>query len=91
MEIRGILVATVTIYCGLYYLTTTLSEELAFSFFVVMVLANAYFMIYWIVHLSKASLAIMVNSVPAFRRKFVNPNDFDLDDIIEKPWNKGYY
>mmetsp|Transcript_15445 Transcript_15445/g.2581 ORF Transcript_15445/g.2581 Transcript_15445/m.2581 type:complete len:93 (+) Transcript_15445:806-1084(+) len=92
MELRGILVAAVTIYCGLYYLTTELSEEIAFGFFVIMVLSNAYFLIYWIVYLIKASLVIVVNSIPAFRRKFVSPNDYDgLTDIIEEPWNKGYY
>lgn len=91
MEIRGIFVATITIYCGLYYLTTTLSEEMALIFFILMAFSNAYFLIYWLVHLFRASLIIVIQSVPAFRRKYINPNEFDFEDIIEKPFNKGYY
>jgi hypothetical protein len=47
MEIRAIIVATVTIYCGLYYLTDDLDEPSKILLFVCMVVANVYFLIYW--------------------------------------------
>ncbi len=46
MEIRAILVAFVTIYCGMYYLTDELNAESKIILFIVMVIANLYFLIY---------------------------------------------
>jgi hypothetical protein len=49
MEIRGILVAAVTIYCGLCYLTDDLNEGSKITLFCIMVTANAYFLLIFIV------------------------------------------
>jgi hypothetical protein len=48
MELRAIMVATVTIYCGLYYLTDHLDYASKVILFVVMIAINVYFLIYWI-------------------------------------------
>jgi hypothetical protein len=48
MEARGILSATVTICCGLYYLTLKLNEESKYLFFAIMILVNVYFLSYWL-------------------------------------------
>jgi hypothetical protein len=48
MEIRAIIVATVTIYCGLYYLTDDLNEVSKINLFVIMIVSNVYFLVYWI-------------------------------------------
>ena len=48
MEVRSILVSAVTIYCGLYYLTGDLDYTSRVIFFVVIVVANVYFLYIWI-------------------------------------------
>lgn len=48
MEIRSIAVSAVTIYAGMFFLTGDLSEGAKILLFVLMVLANTTFFIYWI-------------------------------------------
>ena len=48
MEVRSILVSTVTIYCGLYYLTGDLDYVSRVIFFIIIVVANIYFLYIWI-------------------------------------------
>ena len=48
MEIEALFTATITIYCGLYYLSNGISEEVKLILFLVIVLGNAYFILYWI-------------------------------------------
>mmetsp|Transcript_1572 Transcript_1572/g.164 ORF Transcript_1572/g.164 Transcript_1572/m.164 type:complete len:104 (+) Transcript_1572:232-543(+) len=91
METRGILVATVTIYCGLYYLTGHLGELTKLIFFVIIVASNIYFLIYWIYHFSRVGIALVVVNVPVLNRKFGQKSYFENDDLIEKPLSKGCY
>ena len=52
MESLSILVATVTIYCGLYYLTRHLDEPTKMLFFIMMVFANIAFIGYWMKYMT---------------------------------------
>jgi len=70
MEIRSILVATVTIYSGLYYLTGDLDYLTKLTFFIAIVLANAYFLVYWLLKMFSAYVKVIVQKVPFLRRKF---------------------
>ena len=63
LELRGILVAAVTIYCGLYYMTEDLGDGLQMSLFVIIVIVNAYFIMFWLVMVCKATFT-------AFTRRF---------------------
>ena len=58
MEIRAIIVATVTIYSGLYYLTNDLSNSSKIVLFIVMVVANLYFLIYWLIKITGAGIDV---------------------------------
>lgn len=49
LELYEIIVADVTIYCGLFYLTEKLSLIGTWLLFICIILANAVFFIYWIV------------------------------------------
>jgi len=46
MEFRAVLVASITIYCGLYYLTGVLDESTKIVLFAIIVFANLYFLYY---------------------------------------------
>ena len=52
LETRAIVSASVTVYCGLYYLTT-LDEGSKIAFFAIIVFANIYFIISWITVFAK--------------------------------------
>jgi hypothetical protein len=82
VEFKAILVANVTIYCGLYYLTDALSDGSSWFFFVVIVIANAVFLIYWIFGflgfiVDKLALAIPWIGIS------LRPQVFERDPYIE--------
>jgi len=58
MEIRAIIVASVTIYCGLYYLTNDINEHSKIILFAIMLFSNAYFLVYWIYKMCGAGIYI---------------------------------
>ena len=47
LEVRYILVAEITIYCGLFFLSQSLAKGTELVLFTAMVLANTYFVLYW--------------------------------------------
>jgi hypothetical protein len=59
LELRGILVATVTIYCGLFYLTQGLDSTTQIVLFLVVIAANAYFLLYWLVKSCAAACEVL--------------------------------
>jgi hypothetical protein len=85
MEVRSILVANLTIYCGLYYLTGDLSEIAKLSFFIIIVVSNAYFLYYWILKLLEASSSVLISKIPCLRRRF---SKSILDGFSEKMFIK---
>lgn len=46
-EVRSILVSTVTIYCGLYFLTNDLDTDTSVGFSLLIIIVNSYFLGYW--------------------------------------------
>jgi hypothetical protein len=75
MEKRSNLVAIVTIYCGLYYMTTDLNYESSILFLVLILCINAYFLYFWIGNMIKASYAFL--RIIPFLRSFVPNNAKD--------------
>ena len=47
LETRNILVAEITIYCGLFFLSQDLTKGAEVFLFLTMVVANTYFVLYW--------------------------------------------
>ena len=86
METRSILVATLTIYCGLYYLTNHLEESSKIGLFVMMILCNLYFFVYWFFKISGAYLNIARKKVPCLKRIFSRElNDGMPDQLTISP------
>jgi hypothetical protein len=73
MELRSVLVASVTIFCGLYYLTKDLGEIAKVLFFIVMLLANLYFLTYFSSKLFKAVAVELAKVHPLLRRILRQP------------------
>ena len=80
MEFRSILVATVTIYSGLYYLTGDLDEITKIFLFVVMVTANFYFLLYWCAKMLQAGIKIAKKKLPCLR---------SINEVTEKESDKN--
>jgi len=59
LEVRGILVGGVTIYCGLFSLTQGLDLPAQVVLLVILVLANAYFLSYWVFKVVSTSWHIL--------------------------------
>ncbi|CAG9326024.1 unnamed protein product [Blepharisma stoltei] len=82
MEIRSILVATITIYCGLYYLTGALNEATKVVFFIAIVLVNAYFIYYWVLKMFGAGIQYLSEKIPFFRNRFHRKVMDGFDDAL---------
>ena len=64
MESISLLVATVTIYCGLYFLTRHLDEPTKILFFFIMIIANLIFVGYWLKYMLLSIWEIIVSVIP---------------------------
>jgi hypothetical protein len=73
MEFRSVLVASVTIFCGLYYLTKDLGNVAKVLFFLVMLLVNLYFLSYFASNLFRAVAVKLANLHPLLRRILRQP------------------
>jgi hypothetical protein len=73
MELRSVFVASVTIYCGLYYLTGDLGEVAKILFFLVMLIVNLYFLSYFASNLFRAVAVKLAKFHPLLRRFLRQP------------------
>jgi hypothetical protein len=74
MELRAILTASITIYCGLYYLTQHLGEGAKIAMLVVMVVTNCYFL-YFFLRLFTASFVHSLAQHFSFLRRHFKVQD----------------
>jgi hypothetical protein len=70
LELRAILVEAVTLYCGLFFLTTVGDTTAQLALFLVIVLANAYFLLYWPLKTCKAGCVLVIEKISKFRQHF---------------------
>ena len=60
LELKSILTAATTIFCGLLYLTNDIGEELKIFLFVLIVISNAVFLIEWSVGIVEAYALLVI-------------------------------
>ena len=70
LELRAILVGAVTIYCGLFFLTTVGDTTSQLALFMVIVAVNTYFLLYWLLKTCKAGCEILLELIPKLRQFF---------------------
>ena len=81
-ELKGILVADITIFCGLYYLTESLSEGSSWFFFFIIIGANAVFVFYWLMGFLGHVVDLVLRKVPSIGM-VIKPRLFERDSYIE--------
>jgi hypothetical protein len=91
MELRGILVASITINCGLYYLTKDLGEEAKVVLLVVMVLANCSFLYSFLQHFTNSLMQSLANSFRFLRRFYPAVDPFTSVPASHSPLTKSVY
>ncbi len=75
MEKRSILVSTVTIYCGLYYINQEIDSASRFLVFGIILAVNLYFICYWVYKVLQASEK-MIRKIPCCKHILPKrPND----------------
>ena len=62
------MVATVTLYCGLFYLSGDIDEVTKYLLLVLMIGFNLYFLIYWCYKMAGAGLTLVLESVSCIRK-----------------------
>ena len=70
MELEAVTTASVTIYCGLYYLSNALNEFFQLFLFVVILFGNFYFVFYWLYYMSKAVFDMIIKVFPFLKKRF---------------------
>jgi hypothetical protein len=68
MEVEAILTATVTIYCGMYYLTNEIDEAFKTILFIFIAFGNLYFVLYWLYFMFQAVIDLLSVFLPAIRK-----------------------
>ena len=68
METEAILTATVTIYCGMYYLTQTIGNEFMTILFIIIIMGNSYFLFFWLYYMFQAVIDLLAKFVPFFKK-----------------------
>ena len=86
MEVEALITATLTIYCGLYYLTQDISEAFKIVLFTIIVCGNSYFIILWIYWMLKALIDMIAKTIPSlkmiFKKGDAYEDDFNKEEIV---------
>ena len=91
MELEAVTTATVTSYCGLYYLSKSLDSYFQTLLFCVILFGNLYFIIYWLYYMFKAILDLVIRVMPILRQRFKRGDAFSDNFYEEKISMKGTY
>ena len=81
LELRAILVAAVTIYCGLYYVTKDLGGSSQVILFIIIAVVNGYFILYWLVMVCKAGILAITRRFP-FLHKLLSKGGYRIQPNI---------
>ncbi|CAG9330649.1 unnamed protein product [Blepharisma stoltei] len=82
MELRGVFVSAVTIYCGLYFLTNDLNDGSKWFFFFLMIFSNAVFLVFWVYKVLR-ELATSLFSYNLNAKEIFGIESKGVDDQIE--------
>jgi hypothetical protein len=79
LEKRGILVATLSVYCGLYFLSDDINDRAKLGLFVVIMVVNAYFLVYWAIYFGYTWWMVLIRSVGFLRRRYLKLDGYDTE------------
>lgn len=67
METEAIVVASITIYCGMYYLSKGIDNYFQVVLFLFILAGNSYFLVYWMYYMSQAAADVLGKYIPVLR------------------------
>ncbi|OMJ90424.1 hypothetical protein SteCoe_7231 [Stentor coeruleus] len=79
MEIEALTTASLTIYCGLYYLTEDIDDGLKMFLFLIIIIGNLYFIIFWTYWMLAAILEMIIKIFPSLKFILKKGDAFDED------------
>jgi hypothetical protein len=91
IELRGILVSSITIYCGLYYLTRDLGEEAKIVLMVVMVGANCFFFYFFVLHFTNSIMFSLALYLPFLRKYYPVADPFTSVPVSGPSFSTSVY
>ncbi|CAG9321206.1 unnamed protein product [Blepharisma stoltei] len=80
LEMTSIAVSALTMYCGMYYLTGSLDSSTQFLFFIIIVAANSYFIIFWCIKAGDVWLRCIFEKIKEIRRRLANRVGINFDE-----------
>ncbi|OMJ68192.1 hypothetical protein SteCoe_34433 [Stentor coeruleus] len=91
METEAIFTATITIYCGMYYLTQEISEGFGIILFIIILCGNMYFILYWGYFMLQAVFDMLSALIPMFKKLTGKNDPYPLVIMDEKKVHQGVY
>ena len=91
METESLITSAVTVYCGLFYLTQDTAGPFQIVLFVMIVVGNAYFILYWGYWMFQALLDIIVKYFPSLKHALKKGDSYDEEFYQEKLSRPGSY
>jgi len=89
LESRGILVAAITIYCGLYYLTKELTNQAGLFYHNCRV--NCLFLSLWLKQSFESFAMFVASVIPCLKKYLLNEDAFDTISIVNEAELKSSY
>jgi hypothetical protein len=90
IELRAIMVAAVTIYCGIYYLTEQLPEWFKVLLFTIMLLANAYFLIIFGKEFLRTVLEMLGANLRWFKLFAIKIDAFPDSEVVSRGFTRDF-
>ena len=91
MEFHSLAISAITIYCGLLYLSDTANSLLEFILFLLIIIANIYFLLHWCYWITQALLEIAAKLSPRLRYFLKKGDDYDIEFYQNPISIKGSY
>jgi hypothetical protein len=84
IELKSILCATVTIYCGLFFLTGDLGDSAKVVLFICILVTNVFFLWHWSQKMFGFYITLTINKIPCLRRRlgYINKVKDGLDEDL---------
>ena len=83
METEALFTATITIYCGLFYLTSYDNQYFKMFLFCIMAFGNIYFLCFWLYYMVQAIVDIFIKMFPQLKHAMKKGDAFEENFLAE--------
>ncbi|OMJ88702.1 hypothetical protein SteCoe_9326 [Stentor coeruleus] len=87
MEYEALFTASLTLYCGLFYLTSAVHESVKIILFILIVIGNFYFISFWVIYMFKAIVDLTAKIFPVLREMLKKGDayeeDFNNEELVK--------